>query len=287
MRLGVRLSNNARRLHRKVALKWGGAARVNQRRLNRFVIEHSALTTGAVPMEPTIGIVVPCFGHARYVPTAYASIVNQTTQPKHVVFIDDCSPDDTHAILERLVRRSLIDRDRFSLLRNDQNLGQCATINRAVDLLQADVAIVLNDDDYLMHDAVERVRALCACHPEARLFGSKAVYFYGSEYLENHRKLVVESLLSGELHVRLSLPADTRGFRTGREIDMCHSGSAFYKDAWRAVGGYRPTWNERVIGFADRDFQIRVNSLFPIAIVENAAFAFWRVDSSVDQDLFS
>lgn len=287
MRSGEPPSANARRLYRKLALKWGGASRVDQRKLGRFVAEHSAPSHVAAPREPSVGIVVPCFGHAQYLPIAFASILNQTTQPDQVVFVDDCSADDTWAVLCRLLDRAPLAHNRFSLEHNNRNLGQCATINKAVELSHTSVAIVLNDDDYLMHDAVERVRTLCALHPEARLFGSKAVYFYSDEYLANHRKLVAESLLSEELRVRLSLPPDVLSFRTGREIDMCHSGSAFYKDAWREVGGYRPKWHERVIGYADRDFQIRVNALFPIAIVENAAFAFWRVDSSVDQGLFS
>ena len=287
MRSRVTMTANARRLYRKVALKWGGAARVDRRKLERFVRQHGAAPEGAAPREPRVGIVVPCYGHARYLPAAFASIVAQTTPPEHVVFVDDCSADDSYAILERLIERASLGADRFTVVRSNRNVGQCATINRAVELLRADIAMVLNDDDYLMHDAVERVRWLCAIHPEARLFGAKAVYVYGDEYLANHRKLVTESLLSEELHVRVSLPADALAFRTGREIDMCHSGSAFYKAAWREAGGYRRQWSERVIGYADRDFQIRVNALFPIVIVENAAFAFWRVDSSVDQGLFS
>jgi glycosyltransferase involved in cell wall biosynthesis len=298
MKTAHEMTANARRLYRKAALKWGGASCVDQRRLARFVGEHAAAahgsaapgspaSTGAAPPAPRIGIVVPCYGHARYLPAAFASILNQTEPPEHVVFLDDCSPDDTRATLERLATPGALGEGRVTVARNDRNLGQCATINRAVELLRADVAVVLNDDDYLMHDAVERMRALCVLHPEARLFGAKAVYVYGDEYLANHRKLVTESLLSEELHVRISTPAEVRRFRSGKEIDMCHSGSAFFKDAWRAVGGYRAQWSERVIGYADRDFQIRVNALFPIAIVENAAFAFWRIDSSVDQGLFS
>lgn len=288
MRLVRLVPANARRLYRKVALKWGRAGRVDRRRLERFVKDHSNMVPhAAAPKEPRIGIVVPCYGHARYLAVAFASIANQTRVPDHVVFVDDCSPDDTSVILRRLVEQSSIQRQRFALVRNDSNLGQCATINQAVELVRSDVVIVLNDDDYLMHDAVERVRSLCALYPDVRLFGAKAVYFYGDEYLANHRKLVTESLLSDELHVRLSLPVDALAFRTGREVDVCHSGSAFYKDAWREVGGYSTKWRERVIGFADRDFQIRVNALFPVAVVENAAFAFWRVGSSVDQGLFS
>jgi hypothetical protein len=147
--------------------------------------------------------------------------------------------------------------------------------------------MVLNDDDYLMHDAVERMESLFAENRSLQLIGTKCVYFYNDDYLRNHRKLVTDSLLSTTLNLRVSQPSDVLGFHTGEEIDMSHSGCTFTKEAWRVVGGYRPAWRERVVMPADRDFQIRVNALFPIAVVENAAFAFWRVNSSVDQGLFS
>lgn len=68
---------------------------------------------------------------------------------------------------------------------------------------------------------------------------------------------------------------------------MSHSGLSFLKIAWETVGGYIPKIKNRVIMFSDRDFQLRVNSVYPIAIIENAALSFWRINSSVDQGLFS
>lgn len=288
MQSPVQVVSRARRLCRRVATKWRSARGVDQPRLRRFVRGHRPESVRFdEATAPRVSIVVPCFGHAEYLPDAFASIVSQTVPPLQVVFVDDCSPDSTSELLRCLIEGAGPDRGRFTLVRHPRNLGQCATINRAVHIARSDAVMVLNDDDYLMHDAVERMQSLFADNRSLQLIGTKSVYFYNDDYLRNHCKLVTDSLLSTTLRLRVSQPSDVFGFRTGREIDMCHSGCTFTKEAWRAVGGYRHSWRERVVVPADRDFQIRVNALFPIAIVENAAFAFWRVNSSVDQGLFS
>lgn len=288
MQSPVEVVSRVRRLCRKVATKWRSAKGVDQRRLRRFVRGHRPESVRFdEATAPRVSIVVPCFGHAEYLPDAFASIVSQTVAPLQVVFVDDCSPDSTFELLRRLIEGAAPDRGRFTLVRNPRNLGQCATINRAVHSVRTDAVMVLNDDDYLMHDAVERMQSLFADNRSLQLIGTKAVYFYNDDYLRNHCKLVTDSLLSTTLRLRVSQPSDVFRFRTGREIDMCHSGCTFMKGAWRAVGGYRPVWRERVVVPDDRDFQIRVNALFPVAVVENAAFAFWRVNSSVDRGLFT
>ena len=280
--------SKVRRLCRRVATRWRSAKGVDQRRLRGFVRRHRPESVRLdEATAPRVSIVVPCFGHAEYLPDAFASIVSQTVAPLQVVFVDDCSPDSTLELLRCLIEDAGPDRGQFTLVRNPRNLGQSATINRAVDIARSDVVMVLNDDDYLMHDAVERMQSLFADNRSVHLIGTKSVYFYNDDYLHNHSKFVTDSLLSTTLRLRVSQPSDVFRFRTGREIDMCHSGCAFTKGAWRAVGGYRPVLLERVVVPADRDFQIRVNALFRIAVVENAAFAFWRVNSSVDQGLFS
>jgi glycosyltransferase involved in cell wall biosynthesis len=282
------LSAAARRLRRKLDVKFGSAGRIRRDALTRFLARHAAPSPDEKAAAAlTIGVVIPCFGHAKYLPAAFSSLLAQTRPPDQVVLVDDASPDDTWPVACRLADGGGRLRPLTTVVLHRRNFGQCAAINTGVQMLKTEVVVVLNDDDYLMHDAVESALDVFLTHPEVRLVGAKAVYVYGEKYLENHRKLVRDALLSPSFDVRVASPDNVPSYRTGREIDMCHSGSAFFKTAWAAAGGYEPSWRRRVIGFADRDFQLRVNALFPIAVVENAAFAFWRIDSSVDRGLFS
>jgi hypothetical protein len=87
--------------------------------------------------------------------------------------------------------------------------------------------------------------------------------------------------------IRVSEPSEARAYTSARQLDMCHSGSTFLRTAWRDIGGYYPEHARRVCLFSDRDFQLRLNCLYPVAVVEDVPFAFWRAGSSVDRGLFT
>jgi hypothetical protein len=59
------------------------------------------------------------------------------------------------------------------------------------------------------------------------------------------------------------------------------------KTAWEAVGGYRVAKEQRVVPFSDRDFQLRINAIWPVAVAYETPFSFWRRDASVDGGLNS
>ena len=67
------------------------------------------------------------------------------------------------------------------------------------------------------------------------------------------------------------------------EVNMTMSSSTFFRSAWEAVGGF---WNydRRVCHPDDRDFQLRVASLFPIAVLDEP-LAFYRTNSSLHRGL--
>ena len=44
---------------------------------------------------------------------------------------------------------------------------------------------------------------------------------------------------------------------------------------------------KRVTPFSDRDFQLRVGALWPVAVATGTPLAFWRNDSSVDAGRYS
>jgi hypothetical protein len=82
-------------------------------------------------------------------------------------------------------------------------------------------------------------------------------------------------------------PSDVVDYRSANDLNMTHSGCTFLKTAWERVGGYLTDKAARVVPFSDRDFQIRMNALYTVAVSYEVPFAFWRTDSSVDRGLNS
>ncbi len=259
---------------------------VNVRRLQEF-----SATLPPFHPEPRetrrYAIVVPCYNHAKFLPQAFESIEAQTLPPSEVILIDDQSTDATWQVLGDLAAASRLTDGTVTIDRNSRNLGQCATLNRAIGQATSDVIVVLNDDDYLMHDALEWIDVVFRANPTVGLVGARGVHVASQVRLDNLKKSVTAALISSEFVIHISDPAAARGMTSARQLDMCHSGSAYLKQAWEAVGGYYPEKSRRVVFPSDRDFQLRVNCVCPVGLVMDAAFAFWRVGSSVDAGLFT
>ena len=257
--------------------------RISQTRLEQFLAQMAAKPTSLPPDPPSsIALVVPCFRHAAYLPEMLESIAAQTRLPDEVIFVDDHSPDGTSEILRQFVEgHSSPAGSRCRLLVNDPNLGQAASLNRGISAASSELIMILNDDDYLMHDAVESMLALFARHPNVALIGAGHVSFAGRDALGAASKLSADHLAPGATVV-VHRPDEVAGYRYAHELDMTHSGQCFLRMAWEAVGGYRADKKARVVPFSDRDFQIRVGAVWPVAVAVGTPLAFWRNDSSVD-----
>jgi glycosyltransferase involved in cell wall biosynthesis len=220
-------------------------------------------------------IVVPCYGHAEYLEDTVASIVEQDYRPLEVVFVDDASPDATRGLLPDVVAR-LGAGITAKVIELDVNGGQCAAINRGVLATTGDAITVVNDDDYLLHDAVSLARAAL---PEygAALFGAGAEAFWGqrppARRAEGLRSVVVRT------------PADT--FAAPATMNLTHTGSTFLRAAFDLVRGYRSLARTRVVVASDRDFHLRIASLFTVVTAASTVLVYLRKGSSMDAERFT
>ena len=242
-----------------------------------------ARTNGVASAPTTIAIVVPCYGHAAYLAEMFASIRGQTRRPDEVVFVDDASIDGTADILQALIAKvPKSTRARYRLIRNERNEGQAASLNRAIEATSSDAIMVLNDDDFLMPDAVEVSLGLFRRHPNVALLGAHSIHFAREDPRTLEPRTIAAQLGDSDLALDLRRPADALQYREFNDLNMTHSGSSFLRLAWEAVGGYDPDPSRRIVPFSDRDFQLRVNALFSVGLSPVVAFSFWRSDSSVD-----
>lgn len=283
---------------------------VSPRRIRQHLAElrDTPLPRLADSPATSLAVVVPCYGHAAYVPTMLRSLAAQTRLPDEVILVVDASPDDTAAILREAIAALGNGRGagsagsagsaaadalgnglgpRCRLLVNERNVGQAASINRAVEAASSDLVAILNDDDYLLHDAVATLLALFAEHPELALIGAHSQQFRTDADLEGLPLTVAEQAGGRPVPLAIRQPAEVPGYRRYNDLNMTHSGSCFRRAAWAVAGGYRPDRDRRVVPFSDRDFQLRVNALFPVGVCAETAFSLWRVGSSVDHGLNS
>jgi len=265
-----------------------GIPEIRRGRLKKF----KAACVETIPSRPepdSLCIVVPCYSHASFLEPMFSSILAQSNAPDEVVFVVDASPDESYHILNTLIQKhQAAFAGKFILLNNQTNIGQAASINKAVEAAVSSLIMILNDDDYLMHDVVSIIKGIFSHNKNIFMIGGHCVL------LKSESQLVAASKISGfdgnfnQLPLLLSSPEATKNYCNYNDINITHSGSTFFKGAWRYCGGYYSDKKRRVVPFSDRDFQLRLNSIFPLGIVpKDYPLSFWRDYTSVDSGIDS
>ena len=278
-------------IHRKfrIGVKETFRPEISQMKVRAFIKSKSRIhKPNSFPTsKPSVAIIVPCYGHAPFLEEMFESICKQTVPASEVIFVVDHSPDDSLQILQNLISKyQPTIKSQFVLLQNEINLGQAASLNKGIEHSNMDLIMILNDDDYLMHDCIEVTYKILQKYPDAALLGGHSLHFGGNEL--KHTSKLIESICPTEkIEIDFRLPSQVKTYRKYNDINMTHSGSSFYKSAWKYIGGYYPDKSKRLVHFSDRDFQLRMNALFPVALSNTTPLSCWRNDSSVDQGVNS
>lgn len=263
---------------------------ISQKALREFIATVGPVAVPVLPQDQALSltVVVPCYCHASFLKTMLKSITSQTCMPDEVIFVDDCSPDKSGEVLAKLLAdMSESERHLYRVIVNSSNLGQSASINLAVENAQSDLVMILNDDDYLMHDAVDVALKLFKRYPEVMLIGGTSIHFKTDKELLEADMSIADIVNVSNLELDIRQPSDALLYKNYNDLNITHTGSCFRKAAWEAVGKYYSDKAKRVVPFSDRDFQLRVNALFQVGVSSSIPFSFWRSNSSVDNGLDS
>ncbi len=213
-------------------------------------------------------VLIPCFNQGRYVEAALESIPEGIP----ITVINDASTDNTPKILLELHQKF-----GFNLITNPINLLQTGSLNKAIAQSPNNLFIVLNADDVLTKYWITAVISIFQEYPDIFLLGGNSISFSEDTVLKMNNDL--PKILSYLPVPRIYRSQNVFEYTTMNSINMTMSGCSFFKSAWSTVGGFWD-FDKRVCSFDDRDIQIRVNSLFDIAILDEPS-AFYRVTSSL------
>ncbi|MCL6285630.1 glycosyltransferase [Ruegeria sp. 2012CJ41-6] len=107
------------------------------------------------PSAPQVTVVIAAWNAVATLERAVQSALQQTV-PVEVVVVDDASTDDTVAVAERLAAAD----PRLHLLHQPENCGPSAARNRAIAESTAPWIAVLDSDDFIDPDRLERLLAI-------------------------------------------------------------------------------------------------------------------------------
>lgn len=103
-----------------------------------------------------ISVLVPFYNAQNYILDCFLSILNQTFKDIEIVFVNDCSTDNSREILCKAIReQKQLSADRIVLVDNEQNMGVSYNRNICKDICKGDYFIYIDADDWIEPDAIE------------------------------------------------------------------------------------------------------------------------------------
>ena len=129
----------------------------------------------------TISVLLPAYNAERYILQSVQSVLGQTFEDFELVVVDDCSTDDTSALLA-----SVTD-PRLRVIRNPVNLGVVGTLNRAMGAARGSLIARTDADDYCLPTRFARQKAFLDQHPDVLLVGARMFNLEEGRVTQNPR----------------------------------------------------------------------------------------------------
>lgn len=107
-------------------------------------------------MDPRIDIIMGVYNCADTLRESIDSILAQTYENWHFIICDDCSKDETYAVVEEYKNRFP---EKFTVLKNEENMGLNFTLNRCLELCEGDFIARQDGDDISLPDRFEKEMA--------------------------------------------------------------------------------------------------------------------------------
>jgi glycosyltransferase involved in cell wall biosynthesis len=149
---------------------------------------------------------------------ALDSVLTQGVDDLEFVIVDDCSTDGTAAMIARAHDARIV------YVRNDRNLGQTASLNKALQLARAPLIARIDADDAWLPGKLAKQLAHLAAHPDVAVLGTRAT------------RIDREGIPRGPNDPPLS--ADAVRAKLLRGVPVVHVSVVMRREAVLAVGGY-------------------------------------------------
>lgn len=111
-----------------------------------------------------VSIAMATYNGAQYLKAQLQSFVDQTRQPDELVITDDCSTDETGAIILEFAQVAPF---KVVFYRNEQKLGYCGNFNAALIKVTGDIVFLSDQDDVWFPEKIEHMINVAERHPKA------------------------------------------------------------------------------------------------------------------------
>jgi glycosyltransferase involved in cell wall biosynthesis len=221
-------------------------------------------------MKPFITVVIPLYNKQNYVGKTLESVLNQSFTNFEVVLINDCSTDNSFAVV------AAFDDSRIKLLSHSKNQGLSATRNTGIKNATSKYIAFLDADDLWKPDFLKEIYQLITSFPDAHLFATNYEEIIDDKITilpaNGAEKLLKNGLISNYFEKSLMQPL------------YCPSSFCVKKEVFEKIGFY----NEKITYGEDVDFNIRANLVYKLVYSTCALTQYHTVsENQITQSNFS
>ncbi|WP_165304971.1 glycosyltransferase family 2 protein [Pedobacter sp. SYP-B3415] len=154
--------------------------------------------------KPLVSVALCTYNGSQFLKEQLDSLLAQDWPLIEIIAVDDCSTDDTFAILTSYALRS----EKLKIYRNDRNLGYTRNFEQALRRCQGDLVAICDQDDIWSHDKLSKQVAALGQHilvycdsafvdKSGRLTGQKMSDYFHFYSGDNPDVFLLENCISG------------------------------------------------------------------------------------------
>jgi glycosyltransferase involved in cell wall biosynthesis len=212
--------------------------------------------------QPKVTVVIVCYNHEEFVTNALESVKAQSYTNLEIIIIDDCSQDNSVAVISEWLSNNKF----FSrFISHSTNIGLCRTLNEALALATGKYFSIISADDLWHGKKIElHVNAF------AKLTENFCVVYSDACHIDSAGKVINESHLKSILGNSIPPSGKVLTFLLERNF-IPSIGATIRTSALREIGGY----DER-LRYEDYDMWLRLSEIKQFFYLPKIV-ASWRI----------
>ncbi len=156
-----------------------------------------------------VSVIIPIYGVEKYIEKCARSVFEQTYSNLEIIFVDDCTPDNSISILKRVLEEYPQMKDKTQILSYPKNKGVAGARQTGLDAAHGEYTIQFDPDDYVETDMIEKMVAKAVDdNADIVLCDFKLIQGEKETYLHINPSLnpieCMKQVLSGEVHGSLA-----------------------------------------------------------------------------------
>ena len=141
-------------------------------------------------MKCLISIIMPVYGVEKWLESAARSVLDQTERDIELILVDDCSPDGSGALCDRLARED----ERVSVIHLRENGGLSHARNEGLSGAEGKYIFFMDSDDVIEPDLLKKaVHAAENARADWLVFGATEDHYNAKGSLTLTRRIVPEA----------------------------------------------------------------------------------------------